>query len=247
MMKKLLSYLLTPIHLIFFGLSLVIFDGIQRIAFTIGGYLPHKKSVDFLNFFLTWSIVFLGSIPRWRQPHDLPTDRPLIVVANHQSLYDIPPFFWYLRKHHIKFISKKALAKGVPSISYNLRNGGNAVIDRKDPRQALPAIKKLGEFIEKNNYAAVIFPEGTRSRTGKPKSFSPNGLKTLIKYAPSALIVPVTINHSWKLVRYGKFPMDVFAQPTWDVHAPIDPEGKPFDEVFAEVEQKVVSSIEIVD
>lgn len=247
MMKKLLSYLLTPIHLIFFGLSLVIFDGIQRIAFPIGGYLPHKKSVDFLNFFLTWSIVFLGSIPRWRQPHELPTDRPLIVVANHQSLYDIPPFFWYLRKHHIKFISKKSLARGVPSISYNLRNGGNAVIDRKDPRQALPAIKKLGEFIEKNNYAAVIFPEGTRSRTGKPKSFSPNGLKTLIKYAPSAVIVPVTINHSWKLVRYGKFPMDVFAQPTWDVHAPIDPKDRPFDEVFAEVEKTVISSIENVD
>lgn len=135
------------------------------------------------------------------------------------------------------------MAKGVPSISFNLRNGGNAVIDRKDPRQALPAIKKLAQYIEKNNYAAVIFPEGTRSRTGAPRSFSPNGLKTLLKYAPSAVIVPVTINHSWKLVRYGQFPMEVGVQPTWDVHAPIDPQGRPFAEVFEEVERKVTNGI----
>lgn len=242
-MKKLLSYILTPIHLLVFGFFLVIFDVIQRIAYSIGGYLPHKQSVAILNFFLTWSIVFLGSIPRWRQPNDLPTDRPLILVANHQSLYDIPPFFWYLRKHHVKFISKMELAKGVPSISYNLRNGGNALIDRKDPRQALPAIKQLAEYIEANNYAAVIFPEGTRSRNGQPKSFSPNGLKTLLKYAPSALIVPITINHSWKLVRYGKFPMEVGVQPTWDIHEPIDPKGRPFMEVLEEVERKVTEGI----
>ncbi len=242
-MKKVLSYILTPVHLLVFGLTLVVFDGIQRVAFLFG-YLPHKKSVDYLNFFLTWSVVFLGSIPRWRQSVKIPRDCPLIVLANHQSLYDIPPFFWYLRKHHVKFIAKKSLTSGVPSISFNLRHGGNAVIDRKDPKQALPAIKKLGEFIEAHNYAAVIFPEGTRSRTGKPKAFQPNGLKILLKSAPSALILPVTINHSWKLVRHGSFPIDVGVQPTWDVHEPIDPRGRDFNEVFAEAERVVKKGIQ---
>lgn len=242
-MKKILSIILTPIHVLVFGFFLVLFDGIQRVAYALGGYLPHKQSVALLNFFLTWSVVFLGSIPRWRQPEDLPTDRPLILVANHQSLFDIPPFFWYLRKHHVKFISKKELAKGVPSISFNLRNGKNAIIDRKDPRQALPEIKKLAEYIEENNYAAVIFPEGTRSKTGEPRPFSPNGLKMLLKYAPSSLVVPITINQTWKFTRYGKFPMEVGVQPTWDIHSPIDPKGRPFADVFAEVERKVTEGI----
>lgn len=242
-MRKLLAYLLTPLHLLFFGLALVVFDVIQRIGWALGGYLPQKKAVDYLNFFLTWSVLLLGSVPRWRQPHALPTGRPLILVANHQSLYDIPPFFWYLRKHHVKFISKIELAKGVPSISFNLRHGGNAVIDRKDPRQALPEIKKLAELIEANRYAAVIFPEGTRSRNGHPKDFSLNGFKTLLKYAPSALVVPVTINHSWKLVRYSRFPMEVGVQPTWDIHPAIDPAGRPAEEVLAETERIIKAGI----
>jgi 1-acyl-sn-glycerol-3-phosphate acyltransferase len=52
-----------------------------------------------------------------------------------------------------------------------LRHGGSALIDRKDPKQAIPAIKGL-EYIEKHHRSAVIFPEGTRSKTGKPKAFA---------------------------------------------------------------------------
>lgn len=242
-MRKILGYLLTPIHLLVFGLLVVIFDPIQRIAMGIGGYRSHKQSVAILNFFLTWSLLLLGSIPRWRQPEALPTDRPIIMVVNHQSLYDIPPFFWYMRKHHVKFISKIELSKGVPSISYNLRRGGNAIIDRKDPRQALTEIKRFAEYIEQHRYAAVIFPEGTRSRNGNPKPFSINGFKTLLKYAPSSLVVPVTINHSWKLVRYGKFPMEVGVQPTWDIHPAIDPAGRTAEDVFVEAEQIIKGGV----
>ena len=242
-MRKILAYILTSIHLLFFGLGIVIFDLPQRIAMAIGGQRAQQKTVQLLNFFLTWSLLLLGSIPRWRQATDLPTDRPLIMVSNHQSLYDIPIFFWKMRKHDVKFISKIELSKGVPSVSYNLRKGGNALIDRKDPRQALPEIKRFAEFIEEHNYAAVIFPEGTRSRDGVPKFFSPNGLKTMLKYAPSALVVPVSINNSWKLVRFGKFPMDIGVQPTWDIHPPIDPKGRPFEEVFEQVQAIIKEGI----
>jgi 1-acyl-sn-glycerol-3-phosphate acyltransferase len=48
-----------------------------------------------------------------------------------------------LRDFHCKFVSKKELGKGIPSVSYNLRHGGSALIDRKDPKQAIPEIKKI--------------------------------------------------------------------------------------------------------
>jgi 1-acyl-sn-glycerol-3-phosphate acyltransferase len=48
-------------------------------------------------------------------------------------------------------------------------------IDR-DPKQAIPAIKGLVH--KKHHRSAVIFPEGTRSKTGKPK-FAQTGLKIL--------------------------------------------------------------------
>ncbi|MEL6588735.1 MAG: lysophospholipid acyltransferase family protein [Bacteroidota bacterium] len=243
-MKKLLGYLFTPLHLLVFGGLLLVFDVIQRLANLIGGYQWQKRSVDFLNLGLYHSTILIGARSKFDKGAPLPTDRPIIFVSNHQSMYDIPPFYWNFDKHHIKFVSKIELAKGIPSISYNLRHGGNAVIDRKNPRQALPALKEFAQFIEKNNYAAVIFPEGTRSRNGVPKRFSSRGLKTLLKYAPSALVVPVSINNSWRLVQHGSFPLSFGERLTWKVHPAIDPKGRDFDELFAEIEETVISGID---
>ncbi|GAA3587647.1 hypothetical protein GCM10022396_00970 [Flavivirga amylovorans] len=136
-------------------------------------------------------------------------------------MYDISPLSVFLRKYHPKFISKIELGKGIPSVSYNLRHGGSALIDRKNPRQSLPAIMKFGEYIEKNKRTAVIFPEGTRSKDGHPKPFQTKGLEILFKKAPSAIVVPISINNSWKTVRYGKFPMGLGTHITFTVHKPI--------------------------
>jgi 1-acyl-sn-glycerol-3-phosphate acyltransferase len=54
-------------------------------------------------------------------------------------------------------------------VSYNLRHGGSALIDKIPNKPFLKS--KLGDYIEEHNRSAVIFPEGTRSKTGKPKSF----------------------------------------------------------------------------
>ena len=56
MIKKLLSYLLTPIYLLCFGLLLVIFHPIQMVTRWIWGYPVRKKAVDVLNFGLLYSL-----------------------------------------------------------------------------------------------------------------------------------------------------------------------------------------------
>lgn len=198
--------------------------------------------VSLLNWSLMRSTNVLGTTYRFTNPYDIPTDRPLIIVTNHQSMYDIPPIIWYMRKHHPKFVSKKELGKGIPSVSYNLRHGGSVLIDRKDAKGSLMEIGKLGFYIEKYNRTAVIFPEGTRSRDGHPKPFKPMGLKMLMKKAPSALIIPISINNSWKLVRFGKFPMGLGTKVSFDVHKPIENNGD-FDELLARTEAAVVSGI----
>lgn len=220
-MQKLLSYPLTCIYFLCFFTTLIIFHPIQWVSFNVFGYQAHKKSVDILQFFLMRCANILGTRFTFNNPHHIDTDQPLIIVANHQSMYDISPIMWYMRKYHPKFISKKELGKGIPSVSYNLRHGGSVLIDRKNPRQSLPAIMKFGEYIEKTKRAAVIFPEGTRSKNGEPKPFQTKGLEILFKKVPSALIVPISINNSWKTVRYGKFPMGLCTHITFTVHQPL--------------------------
>jgi 1-acyl-sn-glycerol-3-phosphate acyltransferase len=242
-MKKLLAYPLTIIYYFCFGMVLVIFHPIQWIAFKLGGYKWHKITVDWLNFFVTGCLYILGTKISFNNPYSLPENTPLIIVSNHQSMNDIPPYFWFLRKYHPKFVSKKELEKGIPSVSINLRIGGSCLIDRKDPKQAISAIINFGKYIEKNNYAAVIFPEGTRSRNGVPKRFSENGLKTLVKYAPSAYVVPVTINNSWEFLKYGGFPLEIGVHLSFDVHKPIKADSMEFNTLFNKVETKIKEGV----
>ena len=184
----------------------------------------------------------LGTTYNFNNPHDIPSDRPTIIVLNHQSMHDIPPIIWFMRKQHPKFVSKKELGNGIPSVSYNLRHGGSALIDRKDSKQALAEIAKLGKYIEKHQRGAVIFPEGTRSWTGHPKPFKTTGLKLLMKNSPSALIVPISINNSWKMLKYGKFPYGIGNYITFDVHQPIPVAGN-LDVLIAKTEAAVSSGV----
>ncbi len=241
-MQKLLSYLLTPIYFIFFGLALLIFHPIQLICHNLFGYNSHKQSVSILNWFLMRCTNILGTRYTFKNEHEIPENVPLIITTNHQSMNDIPAIIWYMRKYHPKFVAKKELAKGIPSISFNLRHGGSVAIDRKDGKQALAQIAKLGQYIEKHNRSAVIFPEGTRSRDGKPKPFKTMGLKTLLQNAPSSYIVPISINNSWKLLRYGKFPMGLGVHIIFEVHPSIRNSGD-LDQLVAETEHAVKKGI----
>jgi len=238
-MRKFFGYILTPIHYIYFGLMLCIFHPIQWICFNVFGYRAHKWAVDVLNFFLTSSYYLLGNTVKFTNKQNLPIGRPIIFITNHQSLYDIPVLIWFLRKYHAKFISKIELTKGVPSVSYNLRHGGAANIDRKDPRQSITEIMKLGTRMKENNWSAVIFPEGTRSKDGSVKTFQAAGVATLLKKCPDALLVPIAIKNSWKMVRYGQYPLNTFIAMSWEVLTPIEADKRPADELVAEAEDSI--------
>jgi 1-acyl-sn-glycerol-3-phosphate acyltransferase len=160
-------------------------------------------------------------------------------VANHQSMYDIPPLIWFLRQHHAKFISKIELTKGIPSISFNLKHGGGANIDRKDSKQSVAEILKLSMRMRENNWSAVIFPEGTRARSAQIKPFAVGGIATIVKKVPDILIVPVAINNSWRMVRYGSFPLHTFTAMTWTVLEPIEPGDGNIEVLVKEAEEAI--------
>tara|TARA_B110000090_G_scaffold99570_1_gene112029 strand:+ start:337 stop:1008 length:672 start_codon:yes stop_codon:yes gene_type:complete len=222
---------------------LIIFHPLQWLGFNLFGLNGHKIVVDTLNGFLVKSLLILGVPVRFENKQELPKNTTLIFVANHQSLYDIPPLIFYLRKYSPRFVAKIELGSGIPSISYNLKNGGAALIDRKDPRQALTALSEYSKRVHKNKWSAVIFPEGTRSKTGKPKKFATNGIKMIAKYNKEAYIVPITINNSWKVYKYGKFPLGLGSPIIIKTHEPLKITSLPFEELMVKVETIITSHI----
>ena len=242
-MQKIISYPLSVLYAIVFLFWLLIFHPVQLVCYHLFGYNAHRMSVAVLNFFLLRTSHILGTTYTLTGRENLPENKPLILVSNHQSMHDIIPIIWFLRNVHPKFISKKELGKGIPSVSLNLRIGGSALIDRKDGKQALTEIKKAGEYINSTNRTMVIFPEGTRSKTGKPKEFATNGLKMLYKNAPDAYFVPISINNSWKMNKFGQFPFGLGTKITFQIHDPLKISDYSFDEIFEKTEKTIKNHI----
>ena len=240
---KVLSYILSPIFVLTFTLLLIIFHPFQWLSFTLFGVKGHSKVVNALNYTLVKSMLLIGVTVRVINKHKIPENTPIIFVSNHQSISDIPPIGWYFRKYNPKFVSKIELGKGVPSVSFNLKNGGAALIDRKDSKQSISELINFSKRINKNKWSAVIFPEGTRSRNGVPKSFAKNGLKVIAKFNKEGYIVPLTINNSWKIFKYGKFPLGIGNPITITTHQPIKIDSLPIDELLEKTESVIKEHI----
>ncbi len=240
---KILSYILSPIFVLVFFLLLIIFHPLQWIALNVFGQNAHGKVVAVLNYFLVKSLLIIGVPIRVINKQTIPENTSIIFVSNHQSTFDIPPIGWFFRKYHPKFVSKIELGKGIPSVSYNLRNGGAALINRKDPKQAISELVRFSKKIKEKKWGAIIFPEGTRSRNGKPKKFAINGLKVITKFNKDGYIVPLTINNSWKVFKYGKFPLGLGSPITITTHQPIKIDSLPFDELISKVETVIKEHI----
>ncbi|MFT4643894.1 MAG: 1-acyl-sn-glycerol-3-phosphate acyltransferase [Planctomycetota bacterium] len=242
-MMKVISYILSSIFIITFFSVLIIFHPLQWLGFNLFGYKGHKFIVDLMNLVLMRTTLLLGIHTKFINKYKLEKGQTYIFVANHQSPFDIAPISWYFRKYHPKFVSKKELAKGVPSVSFNLRHGGSVLIDRKNGGSALKDLLVFGKKINEKKWSAVIFPEGTRSRDGDPKTFSANGLKVLSKTNPEAFVVPITINNSWHAFKDGKFPLGLFKTISFIAHEPIKVNSMKFDELLEKTETTIKNHI----
>jgi len=168
-MRKFFGYILSPFVIIAFFLVLLIFQPVQWVCYKFFGYAAHKWSVDTLNLCLLSTVYLAGNRVIFINKQNLPLGRPVIFLANHQSMFDIPPLIYYLHKYHAKFISKIELTKGIPSISFNLKYGGGANIDRKDSRQSVAEIVKLALRMKENKWSTVNISRRNKIERWKSK------------------------------------------------------------------------------
>ncbi len=200
--QRILSWIPNCIFWLVFGLILLIFHPLQIIALKIS-QAAHTRVVNGMIWCLNTSLFLVGNrITYHLDLSAIPADRPLIIASNHQSMFDIPAIGWAFRAYRPKYIAKSGLKKGIPSISYNIRNGGSTTVKLNAPKDAVIAIKAFGQRVYRLNEMAVIFPEGARSRNGVPREFKSTGLKVLLDNMPNAVVIPVVLHNFWKFERY---------------------------------------------
>jgi 1-acyl-sn-glycerol-3-phosphate acyltransferase len=192
--------------LIAFGGTLLVFDPLQRIA-RLFGQRPQEIVAGYLQVVLVWVFRLAGTRVLVERSPLVLENEPYLFISNHQSMFDIPIFGSVLFRNFPKYIAKRELTSWIPSISYNLRRGGNALIDRGDRQQAMEAIRVLGRQVRERRVSAVLYPEGTRARQGELRTFKPAGARALLDSAPDIPVVPITIDESWRLLRFNLMPV----------------------------------------
>ncbi len=205
-MRTLRDWIFSIPTAIAFGLSLVVFDVAGRIALLFG-LRPFEWTMAALQ--RTLLAVFRLSNVRFEVEglDRFDSAGGYVFVSNHQSIYDVPIFGGILVRNFPKYVAKRSLAKGIPSISLNLRRGANALIDRDDREQAMEAITEMAANCQSRDVSAVIFPEGTRSRDGSLGTYRVGGIAALMGGAPDLEIVPTVIDGSWKVFQKNMFPV----------------------------------------
>ncbi len=140
---------------------------------------------------------------------DLDFNEPRIYVANHFSYMDIPCLFTGLPVN-LYFIAK-AEVKKIPFVGFFMMATKMIFLDRSSRQKSISSMNSAGELI-KNGKSVLVFPEGTRSRTGVIQNFK-KGVFTLA-FNSGLSVVPIHIegtnrvmpSNSWK-VRPGKVQM----------------------------------------
>jgi 1-acyl-sn-glycerol-3-phosphate acyltransferase len=202
-----LGFFLLPLFLPIFAGTLVFFQPFIMVAHLFGEG-AQRWMVDIMNRCVLLSLRISGTKIVIENEHLLTSAKgPLLVISNHQSMFDIPVLFIIFRRFLPCFVAKKELSHGIPTVSFTLRTLGSLLIDRKDGRLALQHIRVWGEELAQSNHSAVIFPEGTRARDGVMQRFKPGGALALAQALKTGTVVPVAIQGSWETVRYHLFPV----------------------------------------
>jgi 1-acyl-sn-glycerol-3-phosphate acyltransferase len=142
-----------------------------------------------------------------------------VVVANHQSLYDIYVLYGWLGID-FKWVMKKELEK-VPALGEACKTLGHIFIDRSDTKSAIESINSAREKI-KNGTSVLFFPEGSRSDDGKIGPFKKGAFKLAIELGIP--ILPITLSGTGHILPKGSLNLTPGTE-TMQIHRPISVDG----------------------
>lgn len=146
------------------------------------------------------------------------SSEPMIVMSNHQSLYDIPVLYCAL-PGPLRMVAKKELFN-VPVWGRAMRTAGFICIDRSDHAGAIESLRE-GSTLLRAGTRVWIAPEGTRSPTGKLGTFKSGGFRMALD--AGCRILPVALNGTRQVLPAKGLVVQTGKRVEVTILPPIDP------------------------
>lgn len=140
-----------------------------------------------------------------------------VFVANHASLFDVWLIYGWLPVV-FKWIMKQELRK-MPFVGVGCHAAGHIFIDRRNPRAAKESLEHAKTILT-DGVSLVVFPEGTRSKTGEVQSFKRGAFQ--VAFDLGLPVVPISLSGLHDVVPKGSLFVRPFTRTKMKVGKPID-------------------------
>ncbi len=167
------------------------------------GYFDHKKNITgiFGRLWGRWVLWSTGINYTITGLQNLEPNQQYIFVSNHESALDIPLCVAGLPYNNV-FLAKKELFK-IPIFGWAMHAAGMVRVNRQNREKAKKSIDRALKQISKTDISIMIYPEGTRTRTGDLLPFKKGSFLLAVK---SGLpVVPITVKGMFTILSKHSF------------------------------------------
>jgi 1-acyl-sn-glycerol-3-phosphate acyltransferase len=155
-----------------------------------------------------------------------------VFIANHQSAFDIFLVYGFLNQN-IKWVQKQSLRK-IPFVGFASEKAGHVFVDNSSTTARISTINKAKEQIV-NGISMMLFPEGSRSETGKLARFKRGAYQIALDM--KLPIVSLTINGAYDVLKINSSLINPGRKMELIIHKPISTESLSEADISKLIEQ----------